>query len=87
MSDPMISVSKMGTFKVGRIQKMTVNNWNVKFFEVRRLLESGAWGFFGNYLAPVRTANKNLLWFFHEKRYAMMLDAGADNYDHGYDDE
>ena len=85
MSDPLVSVSKMGTFKVGQIQKMTLNNDNVKFFAVHKLLENGAWVFYGNYQAPVRTANKNLLNFFHYEQDANRLDSGAENYDH--DDE
>ncbi len=46
--------------KAENTRKATLNGRAVKIFDVREL-RNGAWVFVGQFSAPVKTANKNLL--------------------------
>lgn len=50
----------MSNVKIENIRKATLNGRKVKIFDVRRLVDN-AWVFAGQFYAPARTANKNLI--------------------------
>lgn len=52
----------MSNVKIENIRKATLNGRKVKIFDVRRLVDN-AWVFAGQFSAPARTANKNLIEF------------------------
>jgi hypothetical protein len=52
----------LSKFRITDVQKATVNGRNVKLFKAYRLMD-GVYVFVGQFTAPVRTANKNLMQF------------------------
>jgi hypothetical protein len=52
----------MSTYRIGNVQRVKLNNREVKLFSVYRLVDN-AYVYAGRYSAPAKIANKNLINF------------------------